>query len=236
MKRLTIILISILICYPDVLSQKELKYVSNPVKLQEFLSSVGKGNLGYITEQFNVDIAEAELRASKVFPDPGIGVAFTDNQEKTMQMGQSLEAGLSYPVNLGNKRGAGISLARSRHELSALLLEEYFQNLRANAAIGYYSALRDLKIFKLQQNIYDQMAQLARADSIRLKAGEATALDALQSSLEARSKLTEVHQSLSDMQNSAVQLLFLAGKQYNDTLNIPSDDFPYATSHFFFPS
>jgi cobalt-zinc-cadmium efflux system outer membrane protein len=76
------------------------------------------------------------------------------------------------------------------------------------------------------------MAQLARADSIRLKAGEATALDALQSSLEARSKLTEVHQSLSDMQNSAVQLLFLAGKQYNDTLNIPSDDFPYAVRDF----
>lgn len=221
------ILLFVLFAYSQfVLCQDD--YITRQVSLNEFLSGVARGNLGYITEQLNVEISKAELSASKVFPDPEIGLSYTDNEERKMQMGRSVEAGLSYPVSLGNKRGAGIELALSQHELSTLLLDEYFRNLRANSALSYYAALRDMKIWHLQQFINDQMHQLARADSIRLDAGEATALDALQSSLEARSQLAEVYQSFSDLKNSAINLGLLQGRINADTLDIPSEEFPVA--------
>ncbi len=208
-------------------SQQEINFKSNPVTLSQFLLSVKKGNLGYIAGQFNVSIAEAEFKASKVFPDPEVSVAYSNNEDRTLQMGQSVETGISYSINTGNKRGAGISLARSQHELSQVILDAYFQNLRADASLSYFASLKNQKIYLLQENIYEQMSRLASTDSIRLKNGEATGIDALQSSLEARSQQTEVYQSLADMQSNLIDLMFLQGKRFSDTLDYPADNFPY---------
>jgi cobalt-zinc-cadmium efflux system outer membrane protein len=195
--------------------------------LAQYLSGVIKGNLGYIAGQFNVSMADAELKAAKVFPDPEISMAYGNNEERRLRMGQYFETGISYPINLGNKRLAGISLARSQYELSQLILDAYFQNLRADAAISYFACLRNQKIYLLQKDIFEQLSKLASADSIRHKTGEATGLDALQSSLEARSQLTEVYQSLADIQNASFNLMRLQGKIFSDTLDNPSEDFPY---------
>ncbi len=208
-------------------SQQEISYISNPVSLSQYLSDVIKGNMGYIAGQFNVSIAEAELEASKMFPDPEISIAYANNEDTRLQMGQSVETGITYPISLGNKRGAGMDLAKSQHELSQLTLDAYFQNLRADATLSYFASLRNQKIYQLQKDIYEQLSGLARADSIRLIYGESTDIDALQSSLEARSQQTEVYQSFADMQNAFLNLMLLQGKLFSDTLDLPSDSFPY---------
>jgi cobalt-zinc-cadmium efflux system outer membrane protein len=202
------------------------------LSFSRFLSGVSNGNVEYIARQLNVSIAEAELKASKVFPDPEIAVSYSNNEDKKLQLGQSLETSLRYPVNLGNKRGAGISLARSQYELSGLMLDAYFQSLRANAAKSYFVALRNQKVNSLQQEILMQMDKLARTDSLRLVAGEANALDAMQSSLEARTQLSAVYQSSSEMQNSFIDLLHFQGIKSSDTIQIPSDDFPVSARDF----
>lgn len=230
-KKISIPLLLILLLN-NAYCQEEIRYIENPVTLSSYLNSVLEGNLGLIAASFDVSIAEAELKASKVFPDPEIGLSYTNNQDNTLQMGQSMEAGISYPVNLGNPRKAGIGLARTKHELSQLLLGSYFQNLRADAALSYYAALRNQRIHGLQQEIYEQLIRLSGADSIRLRAGEATALDALQSSLEARSQLTEVFQSRAEMHNACLNLVRLQGKKISDTIDQPSDEFPFLSRKF----
>ncbi len=197
-----------------------------PISLSAFLGNVKKGNLGYIAGQLNVSMAKAELAAARVFPDPEVSVTYTDNQDSKLMMGKTVDAGLSYPVNLGNKRGAGIALSRSQYELSELLLESYFQNLRAEAARAYYAAVRDRQFNALVDQTYEQMHKLASADSLKLVAGEGSEIDAMQSMVEARSQLSEVYQSYSDMQNSLIELLKIQGIKVRDTLNLPSDDFP----------
>jgi outer membrane protein, heavy metal efflux system len=216
----------------DTYCQEEISYTTNPVQLSTYLASVLEGNLGYIAASFDVSIAEANLKASKIFPDPELSLSYTNNQERLLQMGESLEAGISYPVNLGNPRKAGIFLARSQHELSQTVLEAYFQNLRADAAISYFSALRNQRMHELQKEIYEQLRRLSEVDSIRLKTGEATALDALQSSLEARSYLSEVFRSRTEMQNGFMDLLKLQGKKFSGTIDQPSDDFPFIKREF----
>jgi len=222
----------VLLFHNEIMAQDNGDNKQIPVSLNNFLSNVSKGNLEFIANQFNVSIAEAELNAAKMFPDPEVFVGYSNNEDKILQMGQSVEAGISYPISFGNKRGAGIALARSNHDLSQMLLNAYLQNLRADATISYFATLRDYRVFQLQQNIYKQLSKLASADSIRLKNGETSILDALQSSLEARSQLTNVFQSMSDMQNASVNLMRLQGKSNFDTLDKPSDDFPVREYNF----
>ena len=133
-------------------------YDTKPVSLSGFLRGVLKGNLGYIAEQFNVDIAKAEMKASRVFPDPELSVIYANNEDRKLQMGQSVEAGISYPVNAGNKRKAGINLARSQFELSELILESYFRNLLADAALSYFAGIRDREIYTLRVNMLKQVS------------------------------------------------------------------------------
>jgi len=206
--------------------QPEISDTENAITLSDFLSGVIKGNLGYIAEQFNVSIAEAEFKSSKAIHDAEVSVAYSNNEDRSLRMGQSVESGVSYPVNLANSRRAGINLARSQYELSGLMLEAYFQNLRADAAIVYYEALKREKIYLLQRESQKQLSELARADSLRYIKGEVTALDALQSSLEARSQQTEVDQSHADMQNACLQLMLFKGTSNADKLENPSDSFP----------
>ena len=200
--------------------------------LGEFLSGVSKGNLGYVAEQFNVNIADAQLKASKVFPDPEISVSYANNQDQTLFMGQGIDAGISYPFSLGNKRGANISLAKSQKELAQTALDAYFQNLRAEATLGYFNAIRQKKLLEVQSEIYDRMSKLAQADSLRLKNGSINATDARQTKLEARSQQNLVFQADADFQNSLIYLAQIQGKSSAESAISPSGDFPLQKRDF----
>lgn len=204
----------------------------NPLTLADYLSSVIKGNLGYIAGQFNVSIAEAELKASATMPDPELSVSYSNNEERSLMMGQSVEGGISYPLNLGNPRRAGMNLAKSQYELSGLMLEAYFQELRAEASLVYFDLLRSREIYITQTDIQQQLAELAKADSLRHINGEVAALDALQSSLEARTQQTEADQSLADMQNALLRLMYFRGAVASDRQENPSDSFPVRDRSF----
>ena len=171
MQRINIIIYTciVLFFHNEIIAQDKEDHKKMPISLSNYLSNVSKGNLEFIANQFNVSIAEAELKAAKVFPDPEISLGYSNNEDKRLQMGQSVESGIRYPINFGNKRGAGIALAISNHEVSQILLNAYFQNLRADAALSYFATLRDYRIYQLQKTIYEQLSRLASADSIRLK-------------------------------------------------------------------
>lgn len=203
-----------------------------PQSLSEFLSGVSKGNLGYAAEQFNVNIADAQLKAAKVFPDPELSFSYSNNQDKTLFMGQGIDAAISYPISLGNKRGANISLAKSQKELAQTALDAYFQNLRAEAALSYFNAIRQKKLLDVQREIYDRMNKLAQADSLRLKNGSINATDARQTKLEARSQQNLVFQADADFQNSLIYLAQLQGKSSVESSISPSGDFPLQKRDF----
>lgn len=233
MKRFLILSLMLLVSTGRItFCQPEISNSANLITLTEYLSEVIKSNLGFIAEQFNVSIAEAELKASKAINDPEVSIAYSNNEDRTLLMGQSVESGISYPVNLGNSRRAGINLAKSQYELSGLMLDAYFQNLRAEASLKYYEALKRGRIYLLQSDIQKQLSELARADSIRNKYGEVTDIDALQSSLEARSQQTEVFQSHADMQNACLEMMFFKGTKLYHNLDNPSDSFPIRKHNF----
>jgi cobalt-zinc-cadmium efflux system outer membrane protein len=232
MKRTVFIALTCLFTFQLVFGQPEKGKVQVQLSLNEYLARVTKGNLGYIAEQFNVSISEAQLKAAKVFPDPEIALAYTNNEDQTMLMGQGIDAGISYLFSFGNKRGANVSLAKSQKDLAQSALDAYFQNLRAEATLSYFSAIRKKNLLKLQNDIYDRLHKMAAADSLRLKAGAINSTDALQTALEARSQKNQVFQAEAEYQASLVQLEQLQGKIVADSLPLPSGEFPLQQKDF----
>lgn len=218
---------------PQKLSPAEnLSFQENPITHNEFVTSVIQGNLGYIAEQLDLSIAAAEYRASKALPDPELSLSYANNEERRLEMGQSVEGGISYPVSLGNRRGAGVRLARTQYEMTELMLDATLQSLKAEASLAYYDALRCMQIYSLQKEIQEQLEWLAGSDSIRYSKGEAARLDALQTSLEARAQKTETEQSYADLQSALVTLNLLAGNKVLLTPLVPSDNFPVKNNDY----
>jgi len=202
------------------------------LSLTEYLSKVAKGNLGYIAEQFNVSIADAELKAAKVFSDPEVSLSYSNNEDQTLLMGQGIDAAISYPFSLGNKRGAAISLAHSQKEQAQSAVDAYFQNLRAEAALSYFSAIKQKQLLQLQLDIYSQLKKLADADSLRLQVGAIHATDALQTALEARAQQNQVIQAEADYRMALSKMAQLQGGNYSDGAISLTDDFPSSVKEY----
>ncbi|MEG2066535.1 MAG: TolC family protein, partial [Tannerellaceae bacterium] len=123
------ILIASLLCRLSVAAQHV-----EPLSFTSYLEKVAEGNLEYAAERLNVSISEAGVVASKVFNDPNLSLSYSNNENRSLQMGEGVELELSKTFSFG-KRGANIALARSESELSQALLADYFRNLRAAAAV-----------------------------------------------------------------------------------------------------
>jgi cobalt-zinc-cadmium efflux system outer membrane protein len=184
----------------------------------EYLNNVKNANVGYLAEKYNVDIADANVKAAKVFPDPELSVSYANNQNWNLRMGYGVDAELSYTLELGGKRRARIRVAQSEKEMASALLEDYFRNLRADASIAFLAALKQKRFFEIQKASYRQMLSLARADSVRFRLGSIPEVDARQSKLEAATMLNDVYSSEGDLQEILVQLSLFQG---NNSMELP---------------
>lgn len=217
---LLILLVSGMTCIPSFAQVRE--YPQQDISFTEYLNRVGKSNLVYLAERLNVSIADAETIAQKVLPDPEVEFeAGSDN----------FSLGLSYSLELGNKRGNRIRLARSRAELEKLLLEQGFQDLRADAADFFFEAILQRELLGVQNRSYQYMLQLSQSDSLRYAAGEITENDARQSKLEAITLLNAVYTQEAAYQSALVMLNRHMGATA-DTLNIPLGDWEELSRDF----
>jgi cobalt-zinc-cadmium efflux system outer membrane protein len=176
-----------------------------------YLNRVKESNVGYLAEKYNVDIAEANVKAAKVFPDPELSLGYANNQDWNLQMGYGVDAELSYTLELGGKRRARIRVAQSEKEMAGALLEDYFRNLRADATLAYLAALKQKRLCEIQRASYGRMLALARADSLRFRLGAIMEVDARQSKLEAATLLNEVYAGEGDWQEVLAQLMLFQG-------------------------
>lgn len=176
-----------------------------------YMENVKNGNIGYLAEKYDVDIAVANEKAAKVFPDPELSVGYANNQNWNLQMGYGVDVALGYTLELGGKRKARKAVARSEREVTEALVEEYFRNLRADATIAYLNVLRLKRLSEIKRSSYEQMLALAQADSVRCRLGTVTEVDARQSRLEAAGMLNEVYEGERELQDALVQLLVFQG-------------------------
>lgn len=179
--------------------------------LESFLSEVERSNAAYIAEKFNVEIAEAQAIAAKVFNDPEFTAEYSDNQDRTLMMGRSVDLGLSYNFNLANARKARIAVAKEEAEITKALLEDYFRALRYEAIEAWSNAWQAQSILSLKRSTSESMEAIAVSDSLKAALGEIGRVDALESSIESKAMKGDLIQAEAEYSNALTTLSYLAG-------------------------
>ena len=167
-----------------------------------------------MAERYQVDIAQAEIAASRMMPDPEL--TFEGEHE-------NFSVELAYTLELG-KRGARIRSAKTQREWAELELEAYFQDLRAEATHAFLDAILQRDLLELKRNSYVSMLELHRSDSIRYALGEITLNDARQSRVEAATLLNEVYEQEAAYKSALVLLNRYMGKRIG-TMGQPVGEF-----------
>lgn len=180
-----LVVLALLLLPLSGVAQEEKSKIQGELTFEKYLKEVGERNLSFLGERYELDIAQAGIVAARVFPDPEL--EFEGGEEY-----YSLE--LSYNLELGNKRGNRIRLAKREAEGVQLELEAFFQDLRSEAADAYLDAILQRELLSVKRNSYEKMIQLSMSDSLRFALGEITENDARQSKLEAATLLNEVYQ------------------------------------------
>ena len=180
------------------------------ITFDSYLNRVGKNNIQFIADKLNINIAEAEIVAAKVLPDPSVD--FEAGKE-------TFTLGLSYTLELG-KRHARTRLARSERDMELLAYESAFQELRANAAELFLDAILQKELMDIKQASYEYMEQLSQSDSLRYKLGEITENDARQSHLEAVTLLNDVYEQEAAYRSALIELNQFMGLD-SDSLFVP---------------
>jgi len=192
-----------------------------------FINQVKENNLSYAAERLNIDIADAELQAARVFNDPRLSLEYGDNEvlpqpsDSSRFMGRSISVELSKTITIGSRKAA-IDLARSEKELTEALLEDFFRNLRADATIAYIEALKQTELFKIKQQSCNNIRALAEADSIRFAHGDINETDAIQSRIEAEAAENELIQANADLNNTYATLALWTNAFSVDAIPLPT--------------
>ncbi len=181
-----------------------------PLTYTQYMDKVNAGNLEYAAQKLNVSISEAEAIAANVRNDPQLGFNYFNNEQAKKKMGYGGSVSISQTVTFG-KRTANVELARSESALSKALLADYLRNLRADATVAYLEALKQDQLYKVKQNAYQNLYELAQSDSIRLSKGKIMEIDAIQSKLEAGMMYNELLQSESEMKSAFASLSIYTG-------------------------
>lgn len=206
-----LVLFSLMNFVPYTRAQDSTKKNIISLSFQEYLNKVGKNNLNYLAEKYNVNIADAEVIAQKVLPDPDLTFEGAD---------ENFSIGLGYTLELGNKRGARVRLAKSQAELEKLTLEYYYHELRAEAADLYLDAIQQRELLDVKKSSYEYMLQLSRSDSLRFSSGEITEIDARQSKLEAITLLNEVFEQEATYKSALATLNQYMGRTTLSLMNL----------------
>lgn len=178
---------------------------------EDFMRQVAERNAGYLAEKYNVEIAVANAQAAKVFNDPELSFGYSNNQDWSMQMGQSYETEISYTMSLGNVRGARMKVSMTEQQIAEKAAADYLCSLKAEAATAYAEAWCAAAKEKIMYDAYSNMLKIAAGDSLRLSAGEVNATDALQSAMEAKRMKNDWLSSVSEAKNAFTRLSSYAG-------------------------
>ena len=181
------------------------------ISYSQYIKAVAEKNAAYLAEKYNIDIATANLQAARVFNDPELSVDYANNQDWYMEMGQSLEFGLSYDLDLAGVRRARIRTSKTEKEITEASVNAYLCGLLSEASQAWAEAWKLRESCKLMASTVKDMEQIAKSDSIRLSVGDVGATDASQSRLEAQTMQGELLALEAEYRNALMNLSFMAG-------------------------
>ncbi len=157
-----------------------------------YLARVMETNAGLRAARAGVSRAEAGIEVARVRPDPLVtaGVATWDPSGAVMPTATVL--GLSWPVELGGRRGARVDEAGRAAAVARAELAGTVWTLRAEATLAWIEALHARQVAAQRARVQASLERLVAVTRDRQRAGDVGEMAVRQASLEAGRMAVEV--------------------------------------------
>jgi len=193
------------------------------INFRDFMQGVEESNLALAAQRYNVPIAQAQLKAASVYPDPTFQAGYGGDVSNERQV-TTYSGSLSQEVVLGGKIGARANAASANLLASSASLSDYLRTLRGQAASAFIDGLTGILRLRRDVKSLQRAHQLVELNTERLRSGDASEDSVMRSrisELEAHSNLADAQ---SDLHQSLGSLTVLMGESRPDGLVGPIGD------------
>jgi len=216
-------LIGLLFPLPQSLTAQTAPAATPPsvtLSFESFLAEVARNNLEYAAQRYNVSIAQAQIARAKVFPNPTLA-AGTWQDITGQNMPSTFTLGVTQTFLTAGKRLAGIELAVKNFKVAGTTVDDFFRNLRADAASAFVDALAAQLIVEQKARSAASLEKLVEANEKRFRAGDLAEIDVIQSRVEARQFQSELLAAQSNLQAAVIALSQFLGTDYSSVTVAP---------------
>lgn len=204
--------------------------VTQDIGYDEFIHEVLQSNLDYAAQRYNVDVAQAQLEASRLLPNPTLQLAGdrdltyhdryatgTDGQPALLRQVEAQSIGLTQSLPLGGKRKWRIRVAEQTYRAAAATVDDFLRNLKVDASEAFAEALATQKTVEQHRVAADFLKNLVSAQEARFRAGDIGEADLVETRLEELQFRNELLKAEDDAQQARLALSTFLGRDRGQT-------------------
>lgn len=195
--------------------------VAQQLTYETYMQQVLNNNTAVVARSLDIDIAQANLKNSKVYNDPSLSLEYGNNEDWDKKLGQSIAAQLSRTFTFGVRK-AGIRLAEKELNAMKAVFNDYMRNLNADATIAYLQHLKSVSLLKTASEREEYMKQLAHNDSLRFMRGDIAKTAWVETRLAAGLARNERLAAEAELRRTSIVLGYYMGN-LNDTQVVSAD-------------
>nr|MBK7066750.1 TolC family protein [Deltaproteobacteria bacterium] len=159
---------------------------------RDYLARVSRSNLDLLARRLDVPIAEAQVAVARILPDPTVTAGLGTWEPSGRVMPPATYLSLSWPIELGGRRGARVSSAEAARETARAQLDDAVRSLRADAALAFVEVLHTRQVVVQRRRMLATLDRLVTISEVRHRAGDVGEVAVLQARVEAERFRTEV--------------------------------------------
>jgi outer membrane protein, heavy metal efflux system len=205
--------ILLFLCGASELAHAQTGVPAEPLTLTDYLHRVLVANPDLQAARSTVDIARAQIKVAKVFPDPELSVGVSQYDVSHKGNPTILATQLSVPVELGGKRRARLAVAQSGLDAATHDYADAVRTLRALAANAFIDALHARSVVEQKQSSLGHLQRLVDVNQRRLAAGDIAEVELTQSRVEMQRFRAEVFDAEGERQAAEVAMAQFLGSE-----------------------
>ncbi len=191
------------------------------LSLAEYIAQVGRQNLDYAAQTFNVPIADAQVSVAHLYPNPTLAWG-TALDVSGQHQATSYDVALTQTILLGGKRGARTDVARGQLAAARAQLDDFLRTLRGTAATAYVDAVHAEQVYARKRQTAEDLDRLVALNEHRVKAGDIGEIDLAQSRVDAAQFHGQLVLAANDVRVARLTLTGLLSPRRTDTLVAPA--------------
>jgi cobalt-zinc-cadmium efflux system outer membrane protein len=183
-----------------------------PITFDEFLARVAANNLDLAAQRYNITIAQAQVVAAKVSPNPVLAWANATDISHRDQATVWSQA-LTEEIEVAGRRKFRVTAAQKNLLAVSATVDDFFRQLQGTAATAFVTALSSQMTVDEKRRASEALDNLATANEKRLSEGDIGEVDANHARLDAKQAEGDLVVAQSAQSANLLALVQLMGKK-----------------------